>query len=208
MEIHEMLGHMGGEKGFPPWLNMGCAITSEICEQCIHERHMKDSRQQQCRTKIGRVWNGTVMYFGVSAKGGYRYAAVFENLESGQLETFTMTEKSDFADDLSTLTQELRDDPRFVACTANTSIYNSTDECDIFSHVNLDMGKDWNTADAAFLNMMTEKGVHIIDSERNDAGRHGNDMNNGTIPYVELAMKQIVHETSLPQNSGQKLWMR
>ena len=138
------------------------------------------------------------MYFGVSAQGGYRYAAVFENLESGQLETFTMTEKSDFADDLSTLTQELRDDPRFVACTANTSIYNSTDECDMFSHVDLDMGKDWNTADPTFLNMMTEKGVHIIDSERNDAERHGNDMNNGTIPYVELAMKQIVHETSLP----------
>jgi hypothetical protein len=67
MEIHEMLGHMGGEKGFPPRLNMGCAITSEICEQCLHERHMKDSMQQQCRTKVGRVWNGTVMYFGVSA---------------------------------------------------------------------------------------------------------------------------------------------
>ena len=131
------------------------------------------------------------MYFGISAQAGSRYAAVFENLESGQLETFTMTEKSDFADDLSTLTQELRDDPRFVACTANTSIYNSTDECNIFSYVNLDMGKDWNRANAAFLNMMTEKGVHIIDSERDDAERHGNDMNNGTIPYVELAMKQI-----------------
>jgi hypothetical protein len=38
---------------------------------------------------------------------------------------------------------------------------------DMFSHVNLDMGKDWNTADATFLNMM-------------------------------MAMKQIVHETSLP----------
>jgi hypothetical protein len=91
MEIHEMLGHMGGGKGFPPWLNMGCAmITSKIGEQCLHERHMEDSRQQQCRTKIGRVWNGTVMYFGVSAQGGYRYAAVFEDLESGQLETFTI----------------------------------------------------------------------------------------------------------------------
>jgi hypothetical protein len=39
--------------------------------------------------------------------------------------------------------------------------------------------------------MMKEKGVHIIDLERDDAERHGNDMNNGTIPYVELAMKQI-----------------
>ena len=134
------------------------------------------------------------MYFGISAQAGSRYAAVFENLESGQLETFTMTEKSDFGDDLSTFAQELRDDPRFVACTGNTSIYEPRNECHMFSHVNLEMNKDWNTADATFLNMMKEQGIHII---RNDAERHGNDLN-GTIPYVEMAMKQIVHETSIP----------
>ena len=64
----------------------------------------------------------------------------------------------------------------------------------MFSHVNLEMNKDWNTADATFLNMMKEQDIHII---RNDAERHGNDLN-GTIPYVEMAMKQIVHETSIP----------
>jgi hypothetical protein len=44
MKIHEMLGHMGGGKGFPSWLNMGCAmIPSKIDEQCLHERHMEES---------------------------------------------------------------------------------------------------------------------------------------------------------------------
>jgi hypothetical protein len=179
MEIHEMLGHMGGKRGFPPSLNMEDAIPLEICEQCVHERHIMESRQQ-CSTAIGCVWNGTVMYFGISAQAGSRYAAVFENLESGQLETFTMTEKSDFGDDLSTFAQELRDDPRFVACTGNTSMYEPRNECHMFSHVNLEMNKDWNTADATFLNMMKEQDIHII---RNDAERHGNDLN-GTIPYV------------------------
>ena len=82
------------------------------------------------------------MYFGVTAQGGYRYAAMFKDMGSGQLETFMMTEKSDLADDLCTMIQKLRDDPRFSACTGNTSISDTTQECGMFSHVDLDINKD------------------------------------------------------------------
>jgi hypothetical protein len=47
--------------------------------------------------------------------------------------------------------------------------------------------------------MLTEKGVQIIDSTRDCTGNHGtNGMNEGTIQYVELVMKRVMHETSLP----------
>jgi hypothetical protein len=62
-----------------------------------------------------------------------------------------------------------------------------------------DINKDCDTTSATFINMLTEKGVQTIDSTRDCAGSQGNnDMNEGTIQYVELAMKRIMHETSLP----------
>ena len=71
MAIHRTLEHMGGGKGFPPWLNMGGSMTPfDICDQCLHqEHHVEESTQQRCKTKIGLVWCGTVMYFGVTAHG-------------------------------------------------------------------------------------------------------------------------------------------
>ena len=144
------------------------------------------------------------MYFGVTAQGGYRYAAVFKDMGSGQLETFTMTQKSDLVDDFRTMIRKLRNDPRFSAWTGNTSISETMQECGMFLHVYLDVNKEWNTADAAFINMLTEEGVQVIDSKHDCTGNHGtNGMNEGTIQYVELVMKRVMHETSLPP----KFWL-
>ena len=139
-----MLGYMGGGKGFPPWLNMGGSmIPFDICDQCLHhERHVEESTQQLYKTKIGLVWCGTVMYFGVTAQGGYRYAAVFKDMGSDKLETFMMTKKSDLADNFRTMVRKLRNDPRFSACLGNTSISDTKQECGMFSHVDLDINKD------------------------------------------------------------------
>jgi hypothetical protein len=201
MAIHRTLEHMGGGKGFPPWLNMGGSMTPfDICDQCLHqEHHVEESTQQRCKTKIGLVWCGTVMYFYVTAQGGYRYDAVFKDMGSVQLETFMMTEKSDLTDDFRTMVQKLRNDARFSAWIGNTSISDTKQECGMFSHVDLNINKDWNTADATLINMLTEKGVKIIDSKRDCIGNHGtNDMNEETIQYVKLVMKRVMQKTSLP----------
>ena len=90
-------------------------------------------------------------------------------------------------------------DPRFSAWTGNTSISETMQECGMFLHVYLDVNKEWNTADAAFINMLTEEGVQVIDSKHDCTGNHGtNGMNEETIQYVKLVMKRVMQKTSLP----------
>jgi hypothetical protein len=75
MEIHEMLGHMGGT------LN-----PFDMCDQFRHYgHHVMETTPQYHKTKIGLVWCGTVIYFDVASLEGYSYAAVFKDMGSGQL---------------------------------------------------------------------------------------------------------------------------
>ena len=73
------------------------------------------------KARSGLVWCGTIICFNVTSRGGYRYAAIFKDMGSEQLETFVMTHRSDLTAEFRTMIWRLRDDPRFSAWTVDTS---------------------------------------------------------------------------------------
>jgi hypothetical protein len=59
--------------------------------------------------------------------------------------------------------------------------------------------RGWDTIDVTFIKMLTEEGVQIVNAQQDCEGHHGtNGMDDGTIEHVQLAMKRVMHDTSLP----------
>jgi transposase InsO family protein len=66
-------------------------------------------------TRNGLVWCGDIIYFNVISRGGYRYAAVFKDVGSDQMEKFVLAHRSDTTTSFRAMIRRLRKDPRFSA---------------------------------------------------------------------------------------------
>ena len=180
MELHTLLGHMG--------------VTKDPCDICNKVRksgrRITKTVDPYHETRSGVVWCGDIIYFNVTSRGGYRYAAVFKDVGSDMLEQFVLAHRSDTTANFRAMIRRLRQDPRF---SANMKKHG------VFQHVDLDLAGEWDNRNVAFTQMLTEEGVQVAYAQPGFEGNHrAAGMAERTVQRVELAIKRIMLETSLP----------